>query len=182
VRTHFGNFTRESTTSNTSSMKGGNSGNNGSDLDKNNILKATFDTLTEEGHRAFEAYRTNLEELILSCYKVTWHGTVLNDTMSIVFHKPEVIPEVWSESLPSRNGIQSMINSALQRQTKSTDELLRRLIEERDGKKLGSTSVNPSSSTCVVSFTQTNSHTSGTSVGDTTIPNTSALPMNHFHS
>jgi hypothetical protein len=52
-------------------MKGGNSGNNGSDLDKNNILKATFDTLTEEGHRAFEAYRTNLEELILSCYKVT---------------------------------------------------------------------------------------------------------------
>jgi hypothetical protein len=102
--------------------------------------------------------------------------------MPIVFHKPEVIPEVWSESLPSRNGIQSMINSALQRQTKSTDELLRRLIEERDGIKLGSTSVNPSSSTCAVSFTQTNSHTSGTSVGDTTIPNTSALPMNHFHS
>jgi hypothetical protein len=31
-------------------MKDGNSGNNGSDLDKGDILKATFDTLTEEGH------------------------------------------------------------------------------------------------------------------------------------
>jgi hypothetical protein len=30
-------------------MNGGNSGNNGSDLNKGNILKHTFDTLTEEG-------------------------------------------------------------------------------------------------------------------------------------
>jgi hypothetical protein len=29
------------------SMKGGNSGNNGSDLDKGNILKPTFDTSME---------------------------------------------------------------------------------------------------------------------------------------
>jgi hypothetical protein len=29
-------------------MKGGNSGNNGSNLDKGNILKPTFDTLMEE--------------------------------------------------------------------------------------------------------------------------------------
>jgi hypothetical protein len=35
-------------------MKGGNSGNNGSDRDKGNILKPTFDTLTEEGRKAFE--------------------------------------------------------------------------------------------------------------------------------
>jgi hypothetical protein len=35
-------------------MKGGNSGNNGSDLDKGNILKPTFDTLTEEGRKAFK--------------------------------------------------------------------------------------------------------------------------------
>jgi hypothetical protein len=34
--------------------------------DKNNILKPTFDTLTEEGHKAFQAYRTDLEELFLS--------------------------------------------------------------------------------------------------------------------
>jgi hypothetical protein len=30
-------------------MKGGNSGDNRSNLDKGNILKPTFDTLTEEG-------------------------------------------------------------------------------------------------------------------------------------
>jgi hypothetical protein len=52
-------------------MKGGNSSTNGSDLDKNNIIKPTFDTLTEEGHKAFEAYRDNLEELLLSHCEVT---------------------------------------------------------------------------------------------------------------
>jgi hypothetical protein len=56
VRTHFGDSAGESTTSRTSSMKGGNSDNNGSDLDNGNILKPTFDTLAEEGHRVFEAY------------------------------------------------------------------------------------------------------------------------------
>jgi hypothetical protein len=48
-------------------MKGGNSGHNESNLNKGNILKPTFDTLTKEGHKALEAYRTNLEELFLSC-------------------------------------------------------------------------------------------------------------------
>jgi hypothetical protein len=47
-------------------MKGGNSGTNGSDLNKGNILKPTFDTLTEEGLKTFEAYRANHEELFLS--------------------------------------------------------------------------------------------------------------------
>jgi hypothetical protein len=46
-----------------------------------------------------------------------------------------------------------MINTVLERQANSTDELLRRLIEERDMKKLDAISVNPSSSTCAVSFT-----------------------------
>jgi hypothetical protein len=59
-----------------SSMKGGNYGNNGSDLD-NNILKLTFDTLIEEGRKAFEAYLADLEELFLSRCKVTQQGTVL---------------------------------------------------------------------------------------------------------
>jgi hypothetical protein len=53
------------------SMKGGNSSHNGCDLDKGNILKPSFDTLTEEGHKAFEAYRANLEELFLLCGEVT---------------------------------------------------------------------------------------------------------------
>jgi hypothetical protein len=52
-------------------MKGGNSCNNGSDLDKGNILKPTFDTLMEERLKAFDAYHTNLEELFLSHCKVT---------------------------------------------------------------------------------------------------------------
>jgi hypothetical protein len=73
-----------------------------------------------------------------------------------------------------------MINSALERQVKSTDELLHRLVEVRDGKKLDATSVNPSSSTCAVSFTQTNPHSSGALAGGTSMPNSSAQPVNHF--
>jgi hypothetical protein len=82
-----------------------------------------------------------------------------------------------------------MINSALERQAKSSDELMRRLIEELDGKKLVDSNVNPSSSSsssssssCVVNFAQTNPQISGTSVGGTIMPNPSAQPMNHFYS
>jgi hypothetical protein len=49
VATYFDDSAGESTTSSTSSMNGENSGNNGSDIDKDNILKPTFDTLTKEG-------------------------------------------------------------------------------------------------------------------------------------
>jgi hypothetical protein len=73
-----------------------------------------------------------------------------------------------------------MINFALERQAKSTDELLRRFIVERDQKKLDATSVNHSS-TFDVSFTQTNPHTSGTSMSDTSMPNPSVQPVNHFY-
>jgi hypothetical protein len=71
VQTHFGDSTGESTTSHASSMKGGNSDTNGSDLDKKNIIKPTFNTLTEESHKAFEAYRANLAELFLLRCEVT---------------------------------------------------------------------------------------------------------------
>jgi hypothetical protein len=74
-----------------------------------------------------------------------------------------------------------MIDSALERQAKNTDELLPRLIEEWDRKKLDAISVNHSSSTCAVRFTQINPHTSGPSVGGISIPNPSAQLMNHFH-
>jgi hypothetical protein len=74
-----------------------------------------------------------------------------------------------------------MINSTLERQAKSADELLRRLIEERDMKKSDATKINPSF-TYTVSFIQTNPHTSGPSEGDTSMPNPSAQPVNHFHS
>jgi hypothetical protein len=117
-------------------MNGENSDSNGSELDKNNIMKPTFNTLTKEGRKAFEAFRTDLEEPFLSHCKVTRQGTILRVATSIVFHKPEVTREVWPDLLPSHNDIQSMVNSLLERQAKSTDELLRRLIEERDGKNL----------------------------------------------
>jgi hypothetical protein len=181
VATHFGDSTGESTTSSTSSTKGGNSGNNRFDLDKGNILKPTFDTLIEEGRQAFEAYITNLRDLFLSRCEVMRQGTVLWDTTPIIFNKPEVISEVRPDPTPSHNDIQFMINSALERQTKNTDELLCRLIEERNGKKLDATSVNPSSSTCAVSFTQTNLDTSGPSAGGTSMLNPSTQPVNHFY-
>jgi hypothetical protein len=60
------------------------------------------------------------------------------------------------------------------------NELLCRLTEEQDWKKLDATSVNPSSSTCVVNFSQTNPHTSGTLAGDTSMPNPLAQLVNHF--
>jgi hypothetical protein len=50
------------------------------------------------------------------------------------------------------------------------------------GKKPDATKVNPPSSTCVVSFTQTNPYTSGPSAGNTSSSNPSAQPVNHFHS
>jgi hypothetical protein len=133
VATHFGNSIGESTTPSTSSMKGGNSSNNGSDLDKGNILKPTFDTLTEEGRQAFKAYITDLRVLFLSCGEVTWQGTILLDTTQIVFNKPEVIPELRLDPSPSRIDILFMIDSVLERQVKSTNELMCRLIEEQDG-------------------------------------------------
>jgi hypothetical protein len=53
-------------------MKKGNTSNNKSDLDKNNIIKPTFDTLMEEGRKAFESYHVGLDELFLSCYDMKW--------------------------------------------------------------------------------------------------------------
>jgi hypothetical protein len=163
-------------------MRGGSSGHNGSDLDKGNVLKPTFNTLTEDGRMPFKVYRANLEQLFLSCCEVTQQGIVLKETTPIVFTKPEVIPEVQPNPSPSLNDIQVMINSALEKQAKSIDELLCRLIEEQDRKEHSDANVNPSSLTCAVNFAKTNPHTSGPSAGDTTMPNSSAQPVNHFHS
>jgi hypothetical protein len=119
----------------------------------------------------FEAYCTKLEELFLSRCEVMRQGTVLKDTTPIIFTNPEVIPEVRPNPMPSLNYVQNMINSALERQVKSIDELLRRLIEERDGGKHDDSNAKPSSSTSAVNFAQINSHTSGPSVGGTSMPN-----------
>jgi hypothetical protein len=70
MATNFGDSAGELTTSCMSSMNGGNSGTNKSDLDKNNIIKPAFDTLTDEGRKALECYRVNLDELFYLCYDV----------------------------------------------------------------------------------------------------------------
>jgi hypothetical protein len=162
-------------------MNGGNSSHNGSDLDMGNIFKLTFDTLTKEGCKTFEAYHANLEELFLSCCEVTWQGTVHKDTTPIIFTKPEVIPEVRLNSSPSLNDVQNMINSTLERQAKTTDKLLHRLIEERDEKKRDATNDHPSCSTSAVNFTQTNPYSSGPSASGTSMSNPSAQSVSHFH-
>jgi hypothetical protein len=162
-------------------MKGGNYSHNGSNLNKGNILKPSMDTLTEEGHKVFEAQHANLEELFL-----VLRGDTIRDYSQGHYadhlHKVEVMPKVRPIPSPCLNDVQNMINSALERQVKSTDELLHRLIEECDGKRLDAIRSNPSSSTCTVGFTQTNPHTSGPSAGSISMPNPSAQPMNHFHS
>jgi hypothetical protein len=106
-------------------MKGGNTNTNTnrSNLNKNNIINPTFDTLMVEGHKAYKAYRVDHEELFLSRCEVTRQRTVLKDTTPIIIRKAEIIPEVWPNPPPSCNNVQSMINSALERQAKSTDEL-----------------------------------------------------------
>jgi hypothetical protein len=60
--------------------------------------QGTFDTLTEEGRMAFEAYRADLEELFFSCYKMTWQRAILKDTAPIIIRKAEVTPEVQLNS------------------------------------------------------------------------------------
>jgi hypothetical protein len=52
----------------------------------------------------------------------------------IIIRKAEVTPEVQSNPSLSLDDVQSMINFALERQEKSSDELIHRLMEEQDGK------------------------------------------------
>jgi hypothetical protein len=136
----------------------------------------------EEDRKALKAYRADLDELFYSCYEMTWQGAILKDTILIIIRKAEVTPEIRPNPLLSLDDIQSMINYALERQAKSSDELVHRLMEEQDGKKLIDSNVNPSSSSCAVNFAQTNPQISGTLVGGTTMTNPSTQPMNHFHS
>jgi hypothetical protein len=68
VPTHFGDSVRKSATS---SMKKGGSGVNRYDIDKNNIIRPTFNTMTEDDRKALETYRADLDELFYSHYEVT---------------------------------------------------------------------------------------------------------------
>jgi hypothetical protein len=140
VAVHFGNSAWESTAS---SIGKGGSSTNGSNLNKNNIIKSTFDTLIEEDRKALEAYRAEVDDLFYSRYEVTWQGLVLKDTTPIIIRKAEVTPDVRSNTSFSLDDVQSMINSILERQAKSSNELMRRLIEEQNEKKLLDSNVHP---------------------------------------
>jgi hypothetical protein len=107
--------------------------------------------LTEKGRKALESYHIDLDELFYSRYEVTQQGVILKDTVLIIIHKAEVALEVRTNPSLSLDDVQSMINSALERQAKSNDGLVCMLIEERDRKKLADSDVNPSSS-CPVNF------------------------------
>jgi hypothetical protein len=92
--------------------------------------------LTEEDHKALEAYRTEVDELFFLRHEVMRQGLIQKDAALIVIRKAEVTPEVRSNPLLSLDNVQSMINSTLERQAKSIVELMCRLIEERDRKNL----------------------------------------------
>jgi hypothetical protein len=159
-------------------------GINGSDFNKDNNIKTTYDGLMEEDCKALEAYRAKVDELFFSCYEVMRQGLVQKDVAPIVIRKAEATPEVRSNPSLSLDDVQSMINFTLERQVKNNDELTRRLIEEQDRKKLVDSNVNPfssSSSSYAVNFVQTNPQPSGTSAGGTSQPNPSTQPMNHFY-
>jgi hypothetical protein len=111
---------------------------------------------------------------ICYCYSNTRGAiVVLKDAALIIIRNAEVTSEVWLSPSLSLNVVQFMINSVLERQVKSSDELIRRLIEERKGKKLADSNDNPSSLSCNVNFTQTNPQISGTSMGGTKMANPS---------
>jgi hypothetical protein len=63
-------------------------------------------------------------------------GLIQKDAMMIVIHKAEVTTEVQPNPSLSLDNVQVLINSALEKQAKSSDELMRMLIEEWDGKNL----------------------------------------------
>jgi hypothetical protein len=97
--------------------------------------------------------------------------------LSINIRKSEVTSEVRSNPSLSLDDVQVIINSVLERQAKSSNELIHRLIEERDGEKLVDSNVHTSSS-CTINFAQNNSQPSGTLAGGTSQPHPSAKPMN----
>jgi hypothetical protein len=110
VPTYFGDSTGESTSS---TMKKGDSSTNGSDLNKDDIIKPTHDRLLQEDHKALEAYHKEVDEIFLSHYEVTWQVLVQKDATQINICKSEVTPKVRSNPSLSLDDVQVMINSTL---------------------------------------------------------------------
>jgi hypothetical protein len=75
-------------------MKKGDPSTNGSNLNKNNIIKPTLDHLSEEDRKALKAYHKKVNENFLLHYKVIRQGLVQRDASSIGIRKSEVTPKV----------------------------------------------------------------------------------------
>jgi hypothetical protein len=117
-------------------MKKGGPNPNRSFLHKDNIIKPSFDTSMEEDRKVLKSYSAEVDEIFFSRYEVTQHGLILKHAVLIVIRKVMVTPEVQSNPSFSLDDVQSMINSALERQAKSSDKLMHRLLEEWMGKNL----------------------------------------------
>jgi hypothetical protein len=72
VPTYFGDSAGDSTTSTMKEVLD----TNGSNLNKDNIIKPTLDHLSEEDRKVLEAYHKEVDEIFLSRYEVTWQGLV----------------------------------------------------------------------------------------------------------
>jgi hypothetical protein len=161
-------------------MKNGDPDTNGSHLDNDNIIKHTLDHLSEEDRKTLETYH-EVDKIFLLRHKVTRQGLIQKYAASINIRKSEVTPEVQSNLSLSIDDVQVMINFALDRQAKSINELKRRLIEERNDKKLLDSNVHASSYFCAINFAQTNHQSSDTLASGTSQSNPSAQLMNHFY-
>jgi hypothetical protein len=95
---------------------------------------SSLDHLSEEDDKVLEAYHKEVDEIFLSHYEVPWQGLIQKDAVPINIRKSKVTPEVRSNPSLSLDDVQVMINSALERQAKSSNKMMHRLIEERDGK------------------------------------------------
>jgi hypothetical protein len=143
---------------------------NRSNLNKDNIIKPTLDHLSKEHYKALMAHHKDVDEIFLWRYEVTRRGLIQKDAALINLRKSKVTSEVWSNISLSLNDVQVMINSALERQAESSNEIMCRLVEERDRKKLADSNVHASTSSCTINFAQINSQPSGTSAGGTSEP------------
>jgi hypothetical protein len=96
-------------------MKKGGIDTNGSNLNKNSIIKPTFNSLTKEDRKALEAYCKEVDELFFSRSEAMRQGLIQKDAAPIVIHKAEVTPNVWSNLSFSLNDVHVMINFMLER-------------------------------------------------------------------
>jgi len=106
---------------------------------------------------------------------------VQKESEPFVVYRSQVPPQVTAPT-HSLESIQSMIDTALDRQARASNELMRRLIEERDGKKVADNHANVSSPSGDFHVPQTENPPSVTSVGSAPQAHPQTQPTSHYHS